>query len=147
MKVARRLPKILPVLRPVKTPDCSERRRWSQCSPFQRNHVIAGKLNACFIFEGNEFLILGISFVLQRSKSIGDDRSVTSQPNSNFERVTADNADCLLASFEIYPLAIDFILIWIVRVDLFNIEIHHIGTDIGEAPGNFIRVTDNDTGY
>ena len=103
------------------------------------------QLHAGALLEGIKFRILIRVFVLQRSIRFRDDRSMPGRADGDLHRVTADDLDGFRAGFKIHPFAIDFILIWVFRINSFDIQIHHIRTDIREAPGDPVIMTDDNT--
>ncbi len=58
-------------------------------------------------------------------------------------RLAASHLDCFLDQLHIHPLAIDFVLVRVRRVDLLDVQVLDIRADVGEAPGDAVIVTDD----
>ena len=51
--------------------------------------------------------------------------------------------DGVLSDGHSHPLAIDLVLIGVSRVDLLDVQVLHVGVDVGEAPGDAVVVADD----
>ncbi len=60
--------------------------------------------------------------------------------------IASNHVDGLLASLEVHPLAVDFVLVWVFRIDFFDVQVHHVRAYIGKAPGDTVIVTDDHAG-
>ncbi len=54
------------------------------------------------------------------------------------------HADCLVAHIHRDPLAVDLVLVGVGRVQALDVEILHVGSDVGHPPGDAVVVPDHD---
>ena len=147
MEIAGSPAELVPVLGTVEAPDRPEWRGRFERRPSQGDHVLFRQIHPGPFTEGDELGILFRIFVFQWSIDFRDDRSMPGRADGDLDRIAADHTDGFGAGFEIHPLAIDFILVRVFRIDALDIKIHDVGADIGETPGNPVIVADDHTGY
>ncbi len=91
------------------------------------------------------WITIQIHLLFERAEGIGQHWAVTGGAHDQGDRVSSRYLDGLLPRVKIDPFAVDFILVWVIRIEALNIQIHHIRPNVGEPPGNPIVVADNDT--
>ena len=132
-ELACRGTKIIPVLGAVKFPDRAEDARGFKRRPVYGKGVIFGHFDSSIFGEGFQPVICG------------DDRAMLGNTDGVFDDFAASNFNLLGDNLHIDPLALEFVLVRVFGVDLLDVEVHHIGANIGEAPGYAVVVADDDT--
>jgi len=72
---------------------------------------------------------------------------MSSVANNKVNLFTTCNVDYLIDDLHIHPLPIDFILIWVCRVDLLDIKIDHIWAYIRKSPGHTVIMPNDHSGH
>ena len=78
---------------------------------------------------------------------VGHDRPVAGITDGQHHRLIAPvHVNRLVDDIHVDPLAVDFVLIRVGRVDALDIHVLHIRADVGHAPGDAVIVADDDAG-
>ena len=77
---------------------------------------------------------------------VADDRPVLGLAHGQGDILAAVDLDDLLDEGHVAPLAHVLVLVGVVGVDLLDVEVLHVGADVGDAPGDAVVVADDDAG-
>src|SRR5689334_16756906 len=146
MEEAGRLTELIPVLCLIESEHGFEGIAGLERCPIDGDHILFGEAYSGALFEGNKFLILRISLILQRSKGIRDNRSMPCRTDCKLHRISANDIDGFFSCFEINPLTVYLVLIWIFWIHFFDKQIHHVFISKCESPGNVVVMSQENTG-
>ena len=143
MEVRRGFAELIPILSLIESPNRFKRSGWRQRRPLERNDILFRQFDAAAILEWNEFFVLRIAFIFQRTECLRDDRSMARASNGDRLCFAAGDLESFLAGRKVHPFAVDLVLIRVVGIHFFDVQVHHIGTDIRKTPCDLVVMTDH----